>query len=217
MLGMRDTINPEGKTTGAYYYEGETLKDAYSTNVLGYECWQGDKCEWLEGVTLNKEKADGRWSIETPGRAPREVQGIAAFAEYWPANMVFGRHMDLIVARGGGSETSHYCDWQNVSSSTRRVVYRSNNNANANGGVSYANTNNDSSNTNANIGSRLANNEENARMHVGLLHRERVPTAAPRGRSLASSGLWPERRNIQRWVELGRFPQGFSKRSGPQN
>lgn len=38
------------------------------------------------------------------------------------------------------------------------MVYRSNNNANANGGVSYANTNNDSSNTNANIGSRLANN-----------------------------------------------------------
>ena len=73
MLGMRDTINPEGKTTGAYYYEGETLKDAYSTNVLGYECWQGDKCEWLEGVTLNKEKADGRWSIETPGRPARSA------------------------------------------------------------------------------------------------------------------------------------------------
>ena len=39
-----------------------------------------------------------------------------------------------------------------------RVVYRSNNNANALGGVSYANANNDSSNTNANIGVRLANN-----------------------------------------------------------
>lgn len=39
-----------------------------------------------------------------------------------------------------------------------RVVYRSNNNANANGGVSYANANNDSANVNANIGSRLANN-----------------------------------------------------------
>ena len=156
MLGMRDTINPENKITGAYYYEGETLKDAYSTNVLGYECWQGDKCEWLEGVTLNKEKADGRWSIETPGRAPREVQGIAAFAEYWPANMVFGRHMDLIVARGGGSETSHYCDWQNVSSSTSRVVYRSYNYAYASGGVSYASTYYDSSFTYALIGSRLA-------------------------------------------------------------
>lgn len=39
-----------------------------------------------------------------------------------------------------------------------RVVYRSNNNANADGGVSYANSNNDSANVNANIGSRLANN-----------------------------------------------------------
>ena len=124
--------------------------------MLGYECWQGDKCEWLEGVTLNKEKAVGRWSIETPGRAPREVQGIAAFAEYWPANMVFGRHMDLIVARGGGSETSHYCDWQNVSSSTRRVVYRSNYDASASGGVSYAYTSYDSSYSGASIGSRLA-------------------------------------------------------------
>lgn len=40
-----------------------------------------------------------------------------------------------------------------------RVVYRSYNNANANGGVSYANANNDSSNANANVGSRLENNQ----------------------------------------------------------
>lgn len=64
--------------------------------------------------------------------------------------------MDLIVARGGGSETSHYCDWQNVSSSTRRVVYRSYNHAGASGGVSYASTHPDSSHTSASIGSRLA-------------------------------------------------------------
>ena len=156
MLGMRDTINPDGKTTGAYYYEGDTLKDAKSTNVMGYECWQGDKCEWLDGVTLNKEKANGRWSIETPGRPARVVQGIATFAEYWPANMVHGRHMDLIVARGGGSETSGYHDWQNVSGGIARVVYRSSNNAGAYGGVSYASTYSDSSSTNAYIGSRLA-------------------------------------------------------------
>lgn len=35
------------------------------------------------------------------------------------------------------------------------VVYRSNNNANANGGISYANANNGSSNANTNIGVRL--------------------------------------------------------------
>ena len=37
-----------------------------------------------------------------------------------------------------------------------RVVGRSNNNANANGGVVYANANNASSNSNTNNGSRLA-------------------------------------------------------------
>ncbi len=41
-----------------------------------------------------------------------------------------------------------------------RVVLRSNNNANANGGVAYANANNDSSNANTNYGSRLANIEK---------------------------------------------------------
>ena len=40
-----------------------------------------------------------------------------------------------------------------------RVVYRGNNNANANGGVSNANANNDASNANTNVGSRLANNQ----------------------------------------------------------
>nr|DAV99761.1 MAG TPA: hypothetical protein [Caudoviricetes sp.] len=37
------------------------------------------------------------------------------------------------------------------------MVYRSNNNANANAGVGRANCGNDSSNTYANIGSRLGN------------------------------------------------------------
>ncbi|MBS5485461.1 hypothetical protein [Parabacteroides sp.] len=41
-----------------------------------------------------------------------------------------------------------------------RVVARSNNNANAGGGVAYSNCGNDSSNSNANNGSRLANKEK---------------------------------------------------------
>jgi len=36
------------------------------------------------------------------------------------------------------------------------VAYRSNNNANSNGGVAYVEANNDSTNANDNIGSRLA-------------------------------------------------------------
>ena len=72
--------------------------------------------------------------------------------------MVWGRHMDLIAAKVGGSTSSHWFDRFYVGTGLSRVVYRSNNNANALGGVSYANANNDSSNTNANIGVRLANN-----------------------------------------------------------
>lgn len=40
------------------------------------------------------------------------------------------------------------------------MVWRSNNNANANGGVSYSNANNATSNTGANIGSRLGINQK---------------------------------------------------------
>ena len=70
--------------------------------------------------------------------------------------MVHGRYMDVIAARGGGSETSGYYDWQNISGSTARVVYRSSSYANAYGGVSYASAYSDSSSTYAIIGSRLA-------------------------------------------------------------
>lgn len=41
-----------------------------------------------------------------------------------------------------------------------RCVGRSNNNANANGGLSYANANNAFSNSNSNNGARIANNSE---------------------------------------------------------
>lgn len=50
--------------------------------------------------------------------------------------------------------------FQKVEFPESRVVYRSYNNANANGGVSYANANNDSSNANTNVGSRLENNQK---------------------------------------------------------
>ena len=44
------------------------------------------------------------------------------------------------------------------------MVLRSNNNANTNGGVVYANANNDASNVNDNYGSRMSLNGYNARV-----------------------------------------------------
>ena len=55
--------------------------------------------------------------------------------------------------RGTGSAQGGSMIWRK---SLRRCVGRSNNNANANGGLVYANTNNGSSNSNTNNGVRLA-------------------------------------------------------------
>ncbi len=52
----------------------------------------------------------------------------------------------------------------------RRVVGRANNNANANGGLVYANANNASSNSNTNNGSRLANRQPQKIVSTAHLH-----------------------------------------------
>jgi hypothetical protein len=63
-----------------------------------------------------------------------------------PKGEVAAHATNRIKKKGGGV---HRC----------RFVGRSNNNANANGGLVYANANNGSANSNTNIGSRLANNK----------------------------------------------------------
>ena len=88
-----------------------------------------------------------------------------------------------------------------VEFSRSRVVYRSNNNANSNGGVSYANANNDSSNTNANIGSRLANNQNN-------FNRRTTQGTGPQCRA---EGNKPQQ---QRWVILSLVRRKAEKLNG---
>lgn len=63
-----------------------------------------------------------------------------------PKDEVAASHTNDITEKGGGFQRC-------------RFVGRSNNNANANGGLVYANANNGSANSNTNIGSRLANNK----------------------------------------------------------
>ena len=64
--------------------------------------------------------------------------------------------MDIVGASVGGSTSTYYYDYQVISGSTGRVVYRSYSYAYAIGGVAYLFTNNDSSSTYSSIGSRLA-------------------------------------------------------------
>ena len=69
------------------------------------------------------------------------------------------------------------------------MLYRSNNNANAEGGVSYANANNDASNSNANNGSRLALNKWQRLYSIqGNGSGRRVAHRRPREGSHSNSG-----------------------------
>lgn len=159
-LGMRDTVSYYKEKGGSNPQAEGAYRDGVnyqSVNVLGYENFQGNKAEWLQYVTVNKTAADGRWFITMPDGTERIVQGITVYnADIYPTHMVWGRYMDLIAAKEGGSTSSHWFDRFYVGTGLSRVVYRSYYSAYALGGVSCASAANDSSFTVAYIGVRLA-------------------------------------------------------------
>ena len=106
-LIIRKRAVPIPQAEGAYR-DGVNYQ---SVNVLGYENFQGNKAEWLQYVTVNKTAADGRWFITMPDGTERVVQGITVYnADIYPTHMVWGRYMDLIAAKEGGSTSSHWFD-----------------------------------------------------------------------------------------------------------
>ena len=159
-LGMRDTVSYYKEKGGSNPQAEGAYRDGVnyqSVNVLGYENFQGNKAEWLQYVTVNKTAADGRWFITMPDGTERVVQGITVYnADIYPTHMVWGRYMDLIAAKEGGSTSSHWFDRFYVGTGLSRVVFRSGSYAFALGGVSYAVARYDSSVTSASIGVRLA-------------------------------------------------------------
>ena len=159
-LGMRDTVSYYKEKGGSNPQAEGAYRDGVnyqSVNVLGYENFQGNKAEWLQHVTVNKTAADGRWFITMPDGTERVVQGITVYnADIYPTHMVWGRYMDLIAAKEGGSTSSHWFDRFYVGTGLSRVVYRSYYSAYALGGVSFASASYDSSFAYASIGVRLA-------------------------------------------------------------
>ena len=169
--GMQDTkaTAKDGDTppavSGGYYptgnayvlkNEGDEQRTAIGSPVcMGYENWFGNKAEWME-VDFNRKTVDYIWRSPMPDGSEREIQGPKQSGDLHPKNVIHGRYMDTIVSQAGGSQTSYYYDNCCQSGATARVVYRSNYDASANGGVSYANAKYDSAYVYAYIGSRLA-------------------------------------------------------------
>ncbi len=169
--GMQDTKptakdgDPAPTVSGGTYPNGNAyvLKnptDAQRTAIgspvcMSYENWYGNKAEWTE-AEFNKNKVDYKWRSIMPDGSEREIQEPKTTGDLYPKCVVHGRYMDIVVAAAGGSQTTNYFDSCYQSGSTARVVYRSNNFAYANGGVSYASSSHGSASVNAFIGSRLA-------------------------------------------------------------
>ncbi|WP_192921261.1 hypothetical protein, partial [Bacteroides xylanisolvens] len=75
----------------------------------------------------------------------------------WITGVAHGKYMDMVpVGNLNGSSSTYYTDMYWISTATVRVVYRGDNNAYPNGGVSMSNASHDSSLTDTSIGSRLA-------------------------------------------------------------
>ena len=138
-------------------YGSPTVTQVNNISCLGYEDIYGHKYEMMDGVDLPNDSGNqGKWRIWMPDGTVRWVKGKTT-SDQWITGVAHGKYMDIVpVGTANGSSSTYYCDKYWISTAAFRVVYRGCNNADANGGVSSANANNDASYTNADIGSRLA-------------------------------------------------------------
>ena len=167
-LGMQDTVNSDGETTGGvegngtafYSTENELGQISFTqiacTNCLGYENIYGHKYDMMDCVDVpNSSGKSGRWRFRMPDGSERWVRGTTS--SLWITSMAHGLYMDLVpVGSMAGSSSTYYCDYYSFSSSSGRVVYRGSHYAYASGGVSCADANYAPSYSYMFIGSRLA-------------------------------------------------------------
>ncbi len=135
----------------------KTVTQVNNICCLGYVNTYGHKYEMMDGVDLPNDSGNaGKWRIWMPDGTTRYIKGTTS-SGLWITGVWHGLYMDMVpTGTFMGSSSTYYTDIYYISTGVGRVVYRGNNNANANGGVSYANANNDASNANTNVGSRLA-------------------------------------------------------------
>lgn len=154
VLGAGGATYSPATTTGSSNATGNAdTKNESSKYVcgLGLEGVFGGIYEWVKGVEINNRV----WKITDPDGSIRNVN--AGTSDGWITNIAAenGPFFDMLPTNVGGSDSTHYSDYYYQTSGNSLVLARSYNGSNTNGGVAYANANNDASNTNSNYGSRL--------------------------------------------------------------
>ena len=141
-LGMTDTTSSNGNTD--------------NTKFWGIENWWGDIAEWIGNVTSSD------YVITIKDMNTGENRTLSGWYQFEGTGGYAGRFkvtedLDFIPRAKSATETTSYCDWVNGNSGSR-VVGRSSNAANANGGVAFVSSTYAPSYTNTYVGSRLAFN-----------------------------------------------------------
>ena len=161
-LGMRDTVNQNNATEGAWYRTindlGQvTLVYIANVNCLGYENWWGNKGEWMSKVSIPNATAQEqhKWNIVMPDGRVRIVKATSVTG--YITGVVHQKYMDVIGAFAtAGSAATYYCDEFTSNYGVNRVVVRSSDNAKPMGGLLYMSGYWDTTYANVNFGGRLA-------------------------------------------------------------
>ena len=134
--------------------------DSQSINYWGLENWWGNKYEWIHDYDNPANSLSA--TVNDPVNGGTRSLPIFDYGGYVPKKMKFGRYLDLIATTDdpkNGSYTVGYCDWQQwpaSTSSSDRVVVRSDWGSGSGCGVASATATHEASGTNFNRGSRLA-------------------------------------------------------------
>ena len=138
-------------------YGSPTVTQVNNISCLGYEDIYGHKYDMMDGVDLPNDSGNsGKWRIWMPDGSIRFVKGKTS-SDQWIVGVAHGKYMDMVpVGSANGSSSTYYCDKYYISTAACRVVFRGYYNADAVGGVSYANAGDDASYSYSSIGSRLA-------------------------------------------------------------
>jgi hypothetical protein len=143
-LGMEDT-------------QAATNGNSQSINFWGLENWWGNKYELLDNVVVNPVSGNGVWRVTEDDGTTRDVQGVVTGGNTHIKKLVIGENLDVVIkSTDAATDSTGYCDTQYISTSTSRVVARSQSNSNAYGGVACASAYYDSSGAHSSYGSRLA-------------------------------------------------------------
>ena len=127
--------------------------DFIGVNISTFKEWKANKRPQTGAV-------DGIAHIYDPRTDTERTVPYCTSSGYNIARLVIGKYCDVLASKTNTDNRKFvtcFCAANYYTGTSGRCVGRANNNANANGGLVYANANNASSNSNTNNGARLAN------------------------------------------------------------